>query len=460
MAYRPMFEFEYKNSYSPLPTLSEFETLWKAWDFVTLEMLPPELLHSKPIDLRNDCIFYLGHIPTFLDIQLTKSTGEPATVASKDYYRIFERGIDPDVDDPTQCHQHSEIPDSWPDLHDILDFRDLVRDRTRKIYRSFSHDELQNGSRKNVGRALWMAYEHEAMHLETFMYMLLQVPEGLPPPGVPVPDFAALNKAVKSSHTGNDDIWITIPATTITHGTAHDFSWDNEKPVRTSSAPSVQVKPQPITVGVYASYLETLPPPARAAAIPKTWTPDGAHIKTFWGPIPLSYVRNWPVHASYDQLCACAVYLGGRIPTRDELLSIYDYAAAELGAAGKRSDRNDVLDRVIPGVNSHLLANGVTETPPSLRQTFTFHPSPLPSRLTPAQTWEWTSTVLTSHEGFKPDELYPGYTADFFDGKHNVVLGGGWATVPRIRERNGFVNWYQRGYEFAWVGARVVRDVN
>ena len=68
--------------------------------------------------------------------------------------------------------------------------------------------------------------------------------------------------------------------------------------------------------------------------------------------------------------------------------------------------------------------------------------------------WEWTSTVLDKHEGFKPMELYPGYTgnlasnqapstfrpanlwkADFFDGKHNVMLGGSWATHPRVAGR-------------------------
>lgn len=26
--------------------------------------------------------------------------------------------------------------------------------------------------------------------------------------------------------------------------------------------------------------------------------------------------------------------------------------------------------------------------------------------------------------------------ADFFDGKHNVMLGGSWATVPRIAGRS------------------------
>lgn len=73
--------------------------------------------------------------------------------------------------------------------------------------------------------------------------------------------------------------------------------------------------------------------------------------------------------------------------------------------------------------------------------------------------WEWTSTPLAEHEGFEPMALYPGYTADFFDGKHNVVLGGSWATHPRIAGRKSFVNWYQRNYPYAWAGARLVRDV-
>jgi len=87
--------------------------------------------------------------------------------------------------------------------------------------------------------------------------------------------------------------------------------------------------------------------------------------------------------------------------------------------------------------------------------------------------WEWTSTALAKFEGFKAMDLYPGYTADFFDGKvsfparslstadnskHNIVLGGSWATVPRIAGRKSFVNWYQRNYPYVWATARLVRD--
>lgn len=36
--------------------------------------------------------------------------------------------------------------------------------------------------------------------------------------------------------------------------------------------------------------------------------------------------------------------------------------------------------------------------------------------------WEWTSTPFEGYEGFVTSRLYPGYSSDFFDGKHFVVV--------------------------------------
>ena len=38
--------------------------------------------------------------------------------------------------------------------------------------------------------------------------------------------------------------------------------------------------------------------------------------------------------------------------------------------------------------------------------------------------WEWTATRLLPSPGFAPFACYPGYSADFFDGKHYVMKGG------------------------------------
>lgn len=72
--------------------------------------------------------------------------------------------------------------------------------------------------------------------------------------------------------------------------------------------------------------------------------------------------------------------------------------------------------------------------------------------------WEWTSSALEKQAGFEPMELYPAYSDDFYDGKHNIVLGGSWATMSRLAGRKTFVNWYQRNYPFVWAGARLVKD--
>jgi hypothetical protein len=62
-----------------LPSMEDWHNMWAVWDFITLRMIPPAMLLQKPIDLRHICLFYLGHIPTFLDIHLSRLLDEPHT---------------------------------------------------------------------------------------------------------------------------------------------------------------------------------------------------------------------------------------------------------------------------------------------------------------------------------------------------------------------------------------------
>ncbi|KAK4677990.1 Ergothioneine biosynthesis protein 1 [Podospora pseudoanserina] len=487
---------------SALPTISDWEAVWAAWDVVTREMLPHEELLEKPIKLRNACIFYLGHIPTFLDIQLSKTTKEPLT-EPETYSLIFERGIDPDVDNPELCHAHSEIPDEWPSVEDVLAYQNRVRARVQSMYASGAESIP-----RHVGRAVWVGFEHELMHLETLLYMMLQSDRTLPPSHVPAPDWEKLAARARGEGVVNE--WFDIPEQEITiglddpeDGTDIDnvYGWDNEKPVRRVKVHSFQAQGRPITNEEYAQYLyntssNKLPaswveiPPSNhtngtTPPLPESFLHNKA-VRTVYGPVPLSLALDWPVFASYDELSSCATYMGGRIPTFFETRSIYQYAE-ELK---KKKDVENQLGKTVPAVNGHLCNNGVEISPPATPTTTTassdaggevdlfidlsdanvglhnWHPVPvtgkgnkLAGQAEMGGVWEWTSSVLEEWEGFEAMGLYPGYTADFFDGKHNVVLGGSWATHPRIAGRRSFVNWYQRNYPYAWVGARLVRDI-
>lgn len=384
----PLDPVEYASK--PVPELQAWNELWKAWDAVTRKMILKEDLLSKPIRLRNACIFYLGHIPTFLDMHLARATNGCLTTPAY-YPSIFERGIDPDVENPEHCHSHSKIPETWPPVEEIIHVQDLVRDRLR-------HEYVSGTPAKNnrLCRALWLGFEHEIMHLETLLYMLLQSDKVLPPPGRIRPDFAAMARQADIEAVPNE--WIVVPSLAITVGLddieeelkpERYYGWDNEKPSRQITVRSFMAKARPITNGEYAYYLERTHTPS----IPASWTQKtmsngvsltnghGGHIersalfdesksvrpefligkfaKTFYGSVPLAQALHWPVMASYDELAACAKWMNGRIPTYEEVQSIYRHVDQ---MASKETTK--VLARTISAVNGYepfrLWCSGMT----------------------------------------------------------------------------------------------------
>ena len=71
--------------------------------------------------------------------------------------------------------------------------------------------------------------------------------------------------------------------------------------------------------------------------------------------------------------------------------------------------------------------------------------------------WEWTSTVFHPLPGFEPFPFYPGYSADFFDGKHYVMKGGSPRTAACMLRRS-FRNWFQPHYQYVYAGFRCTAD--
>ena len=72
--------------------------------------------------------------------------------------------------------------------------------------------------------------------------------------------------------------------------------------------------------------------------------------------------------------------------------------------------------------------------------------------------WEWTATAFAPFPGFEANiPGYPGYSADFFDGKHLVLKGASWATDAQLIRRS-FRNWYQARYPYVFAKFRCVRS--
>lgn len=313
-----------------VPRREEWEELWAMWDTITLGMIQKEMLHEKPIDLRHKNLFYLGHIPAFADIFLSRFLKEPHT--EPEYFKvricpslhdrrcerltrssfrpqdIFERGIDPIVDDPTSIHPHSEVPtkdEDWPAINEILAFRDRVRARILSVY-----DQVDSGQRslsRRLGRVLFMCFEHEAMHAETLLYMLLQSPATLPPPGFSIPHWPSLARVWDAQHKVDQaqPSQVRLGPTTVTLGLddperddglypdekgweKHTFGWDLEHGSHTVSVGEVEVERKPITNGEYKAFLDD----SGSKVLPGSWLND----EGIWKVRSLRYLPSRGLH--------------------------------------------------------------------------------------------------------------------------------------------------------------------
>ncbi|BGP55830.1 hypothetical protein JCM8202v2_003437 [Rhodotorula sphaerocarpa] len=443
-------EAEQENDYG-VPTLQKWKEMWRAWDGLMLELIPKSLHFEKPIPLRHIPLFYVGHIPAFRDIHLSRYFDEPLTEPAH-FADIFERGIDPCVDAPeTVTHWHSEVPEEeacWPTIEEITAYEARVRERVRNVYARH-----EGNWTTKLARVLMMTFEHEMMHWETSIYICLQAAGSLNlPPGMAIPDFQSLSRQAKrDAEVYAQQTKLDFPAQTIVVGhddddtadedtpfdPARQYGWDVEHPRRSIDVGAFKIDALPITNGEYFDWLESSGGKAQKGLVPASWaeSAEGFSVKTLYGLVPLDLAREWPLAGSAEQLERFAQSKGGRLPT-----------FAEMSAFQQQNPVSTPLANV-GFVNLHPVAPFV---PGKARDG-----SQLP--IVDGGLWQWTSTVLEPWKGYSGSKLYPGYSSDFFDGKHQIVLGSSYAS-PRRLARPSFLNWYQKNYPFMLGGARVAYD--
>jgi uncharacterized SAM-dependent methyltransferase len=370
---------------SMIPTLSEWKSLWKASDTITTGIIDSSRYLSKPIDLRHPYIFYLGHLPAFMDIQVCKATGE-SLMEPAYFAEMFERGMDPCMEDPSQCHTHSKVPDEWPTVQEIFHYRQLVRQRVMQYIQS-------NHLSKRLSRVMNMCYEHEAMHMETLLYMFLQdVPNTNLSTILPMPIFSKADKTIPMAS------WISMSGGSVEMGMdtseSHDFNdgeallpfgWDNEAPRHSKPVSSFEIQHRPITIGEYNEFLKVKE--WDVELIPASWIKEENEwkVRTIYGPISFDSTWSWPVSTSHFQATTYAGHYGLSLPTEEQIVfarSIYPSTHRDNQSFLSFHPQNVVVssERV-----EGLVGDG----------------------------WEMTSSEFTPFPNFEGSELYPGYSLDF-----------------------------------------------
>ena len=160
-----------KQTMDPSKILSNLKEGWKLADLLFGSVLKVTAMMQRPIDLRHPFIFYVGHLTAFEKNQIFKMILNQ-TSETEHFDDLFERGIDPMVDDPTICHKHSaDVNHSmWPSLEELMNYQENTR---RMIENSFSQVALKKHDlMAQKARVYKMVNEHTLMHVETLLYMI------------------------------------------------------------------------------------------------------------------------------------------------------------------------------------------------------------------------------------------------------------------------------------------------
>jgi ergothioneine biosynthesis protein EgtB len=412
---------------------------------------------AKPIVWRHPFVFYVGHLPAFSWNQICGGILNWKSLNAR-FDDLFCRGIDPDVD-TGECHWHPEVPEEWPALKAVFDYRDKVRasilESLDAVPRSHSEDVMAQND-----RVFEMVLEHEYMHQETLLYMVQELPRNQKnrPAGAPRYRF----------QTAAPSRRVEIPSGTARMGAQFEelnFGWDNEFPEFGAEVPGFTIDSLPVTNGEFLEFVESggyeqeryWRPEDRSwknltgRRHPDSWLKraDAWFYRALFDVLPLAQVSGWPVYVSLAEARAYASWRGERLPTEAE------FHRVAFGGPGGGETRYPWGDR----------------SPESRHGNFDFTAwSPAPVGCHPAGSsrwgvgeligngWEWTDTPFAPFPGFTPYmNGYPDYSKDFFDGKHFVLKGASWATAREL-VRPTFRNWYQAHYPYVFAKFRCVSD--
>ena len=400
------------------------------------QIVRPDALYDRPIAERHRIVFYLGHMEAFdWNLICTRTFGLKSF--NKEFDHLFAFGID-----PTGSDLPGDKPADWPREEQIHWYNRRVRDAVDQCLDSASDYQI-----------FWAAIEHRLMHAETLAYMLHWLPCRSKRPE-PISFQAGYRQPAYRQ--------IEIPAGTATLGldNSEPFGWDNEFGRHVVEVPAFSIDQYKVTNGQFAEFVRAGGYRDRrfwrdaawewitetATAHPRFWKQRGGSFicRSMFGDIP--FQPSWPVYVSHAEAEAYARWKGKTLPTETQF---HRAAFGTLGGVERRYPWGD----------------GVPEPRHGNFNFARWNPSPVDAH--PAgisafgvagmvgNGWEWTSTVFEPFPGFEPFPFYPGYSANFFDGKHYVMKGGSPRTASLLLRRS-FRNWFQAFYPNIYASFRCV----
>ncbi|MCD4756653.1 MAG: 5-histidylcysteine sulfoxide synthase [Arcobacteraceae bacterium] len=388
-----------------LKTYESFEKLFELF-------VNDNVFYEQPEPLRHKLIFYFGHTAVFYINKLILAQ-ELSNRIDPELESIFGIGVD-------------EM--SWDDLQNIkfptVEKTKEYREKVKKCIIEYIQT-VKFTLPITWESPMWiilMGIEHENIHFETSSVLHRQLDINL------IKD-SSYFPICKQSGTSPINELLKITGDTITLGKSHEsddfYGWDNEYGKSTVLIEDFEASKYLVSNSEYLEFVNN-----NGYTTNRFWDKEGIEWKNqnnithppFWIKEPNGYKyrtlakiiempQNWPVEVNCLEAEAFCRYKSEKLSKKITLPTEAQYYRLREAC----NLPNEVT------ANANINHQYSSSTPIDMFQQGDFYD-------VVGNVWQWSSTPIDAFEDFKVHPIYDDFSVPTFDGEHNLIKGGSWAS--------------------------------
>lgn len=393
--------------------INTFDEYTRLFDALSCE----EAFYEKPISLRHPLIFYFGHTATFFINKMLLARLIDTRLDAR-MESIFAVGVD-----EMSWDDLDEANYAWPSVQEVRDYRAKLRATVLQVIEQAPLSLPIDW--QNPWWVIIMGIEHERIHLETTSVLIRQHKLAY------VQALAGWQACTEYGAAPENSL-LEVNAATVHLGKSRHspiYGWDNEYGEHQTDVAAFKAAKYLVSNQEFLAFVEAggyknnhyWTEEGRAwlafsqAQYPEFWRkkPQGWHLRLMTEEIAMPW--NWPVEVNYLEAKAFCQWKAEetgepiRLPTEDEWHVLYQQTALPA------NDPNGVWP-----ANLHL-EHFASSCPVDKFQQGDFYD-------VLGNVWQWSETPIYPFEGFAVHPYYDDFTMPTFDGQHNLLLGGSWAS--------------------------------
>ncbi len=376
------------------------------------------VFYSRPEEARHPIIFYFGHTATFFINKLVVSNVIHERI-NAEYESMFAIGVDEMNWDDMDANHYA-----WPSVDEVKVYRAQVRKKIEGLI-----DTLALTLPISQDDPMWiilMGIEHERIHLETSSVLHRQLSIDM------IKDNQLFPRCNEVGASPKNEM-IAIEGGKIRLGkdeTHHLYGWDNEYGKQEVEVSSFKTSKFLVSNGEFLDFVSD-----DGYENKEYWDDEGEQFlelknilhPVFWVKEGDSYryrtmleemdmPLDWPVDVNYLEAKAFCRWKSKKENKNYRLLS-----EPEWYRLYERAGIQDVpeFDDRRANINFRYWASSCPVNKFAFGDLFDVM----------GNVWQWTESHMDAYEGFKVHPAYDDFSIPTFDGKHNILKGGSWAST-------------------------------